>query len=151
MGRLTMADRDSEYRIASEADQDAVIALWQECGLNRPWNEPVADFRKAIGSTASDILFLSQSDILMATIMVGYDGHRGWVYYLAVHPGYRRTGLGKRLMNAAEDWLRERGAPKIQLMVRSDNVDVIAFYEALGLARQDVVTLGRRLDRETGA
>ena len=78
--------------------------------------------------------------------MVGYDGHRGWVYYLAVDLAHRRAGLGRRMMAAAEAWLRERGAPKIQLMVREDNEAAIGFYEAIGLERQPVVTLGRRLD-----
>lgn len=137
---------DSKNRIAGEADRDAVIALWQACDLTRPWNDPGADFRKAIENTTSDILLLTENDILIAAVMVGYDGHRGWVYYLAVHPGHRRKGLGRRMMAAAEGWLRERGAPKIQLMVRGDNADAIAFYEALGIGRQDVVTLGRRLD-----
>jgi len=77
--------------------------------------------------------------------MVGFDGHRGWVYYLAVSPDHRRKGLGRALMAAAEAWLRARGAPKIQLMVREEN-EAIAFYEALGLERQKVVTLGRFLD-----
>jgi len=135
---------------ATIGDTEAVIALWQNCELTRPWNDPVADFQAAIANPASDILLLTEAGTLIATIMVGYDGHRGWVYYLAVHPDHRRKGLGKRMMEAAEAWLRERGAPKIQLMVRSANADVIAFYEALGLERQDVVTLGHRLDGESG-
>lgn len=139
---------DSEYRIAGEADRDAIMALWQACDLTRPWNDPATDFRKAIENAASDILLLSEADTLIASVMTGYDGHRGWVYYLAVHPGHRRKGLGRRMMAAAEDWLRERGAPKIQLMVRGDNADAIAFYKTLGLGRQDVVTLGRRLDED---
>ncbi|WP_395942385.1 GNAT family N-acetyltransferase, partial [Brevundimonas aurantiaca] len=80
------------------------------------------------------------------TIMVGFDGHRGWVYYLAVDPGRRRRGLGRSLMAAAEDWLMVRGAPKLQLMVRSDNEAAMGFYQRLGLERQEVIVLGRRLD-----
>ena len=80
--------------------------------------------------------------------MVGCDGHRGWVYYLAVAPERRRSGLGRTMMDAAEAWLRERGAPKIQLMVREDNEAALGFYEALGLERQKVVTLGRFLAAE---
>lgn len=134
--------------IADSANRDAVIALWQACGLTRPWNDPAADFDAALGSAASDILLLRDGDALLATVMTGFDGHRGWVYYLAVHPGHRRKGLGRRMMAAAQEWLRDRDAPKIQLMVRSENADVIAFYEALGLERQDVATLGRRLDTD---
>lgn len=137
---------DTEIASATGADRDAVIALWRACEMTRPWNDPVADFDAAIGNATSDILLLTEGDALIATVMVGFDGHRGWVYYLAVDPDRRREGLGKRMMDAAEAWLRERNASKIQLMVRSDNADVIAFYEALGLERQDVVTLGRRLD-----
>ena len=77
--------------------------------------------------------------------MVGFDGHRGWVYYLAVDPGRRRRGLGRSLMAAAEDWLMVRGAPKLQLMVRSDNEAAVGFYQRLGLERQEVIVLGRRL------
>lgn len=126
-----------------------MIALWKACDLTRPWNDPVADFDRAVATATSDILVLHDGDVLIASVMVGYDGHRGWVYYLAVDPEHRRKGLGRDMMVAAEAWLQERDAPKIQLMVRSDNADVIAFYEAFGLERQDVVTLGRRLDGES--
>ena len=88
---------------------------------------------------------LREGDALVASVMVGYDGHRGWVYYLAVAPERRRAGLGRTMMDAAEAWLRERGAPKLQLMVREDNEAAFGFYEALGLERQEVVTLGRFL------
>jgi ribosomal protein S18 acetylase RimI-like enzyme len=90
-------------------------------------------------------LVLREEGALAASVMVGCDGHRGWVYYLAVAPERRRAGLGRRMMDAAEAWLRARGAPKIQLMVREDNKDALGFYEALGLERQKVVTLGRFL------
>ncbi len=148
---VRLADMEQVPGIADEANRDAVIGLWRDCALTRPWNDPGADFQAAIENPASDILLLTEVDRLIATLMVGYDGHRGWVYYLAVHPAHRRKGLGKQMMAAAENWLRERGAPKIQLMVRSDNDDVIAFYQALGLEHQPVVTLGRRLDGESGA
>ncbi|RYD84603.1 MAG: GNAT family N-acetyltransferase, partial [Sphingomonadales bacterium] len=85
----------------------------------------------------------------VGSAIAGFDGHRGWVYYLAVSPDARRGGLGRALMAAAEDWLRERGAPKIQLMVRGSNADALGFYEALGFERQDVVVLGRFL-RDAG-
>jgi ribosomal protein S18 acetylase RimI-like enzyme len=79
--------------------------------------------------------------------MVGFDGHRGWVYYLAVAPSHQRQGIGRMLMVAAEDWLRAEGAPKIQLMVRDDNTDARGFYAALGYAVQPVITMGKRLDK----
>ncbi|MCW3836282.1 GNAT family acetyltransferase [Sphingomonas canadensis] len=134
--------------IAPAAPHDAVevIALWQACGLTRPWNDPAADFAMAAEGAASAVLVARDAGGAIAgSVMTGFDGHRGWVYYLAVAPDARRRGLGRALMAAAEQWLRTRGAPKIQLMVRDDNADAIGFYEALGLERQKVVTLGRFL------
>jgi ribosomal protein S18 acetylase RimI-like enzyme len=132
-------------REANPADASEVIALWEACGLTRPWNDPAADFARAVAGPTSAVLLLHEGDALAASVMVGFDGHRGWVYYLAVAPERRRAGLGRVMMDAAEAWLRERGAPKIQLMVRADNEAALRFYEALGLERQQVVTLGRFL------
>jgi ribosomal protein S18 acetylase RimI-like enzyme len=135
--------------VAAEAgDAEALIALWEACGLTRPWNDPAADFARAISGPTSTILLLREAGAISASVMVGDDGHRGWVYYLAVAPQSRRRGLGRTMMAAAEAWLRERGAPKIQLMVREDNRDALAFYAALGLERQKVATLGRFLEEE---
>jgi ribosomal protein S18 acetylase RimI-like enzyme len=122
-----------------------VIALWQACGLTRPWNDAEADFRRALEGPSSEVLVARDESGLAGSVMVGEDGHRGWVYYLAVAPNRRRSGLGRALMAAAEDWLRERGAPKIQLMVREDNEEAAAFYRALGLEVQKVMVLGRFL------
>ena len=126
-------------------DEAEVIALWEACGLTRPWNDPAADFARAVAGPASAVLLLREENVLAASVMVGCDGHRGWVYYLAVAPARRRAGLGRAMMDAAEAWLRARGAPKLQLMVREDNDAALDFYEALGLERQKVVTLGRFL------
>ena len=131
---------------ARPEDCDAVIALWEACGLTRPWNNPRADFTTALAGATSTIVVEGRSGAIAGSVMVGFDGHRGWVYYLAVAPAARRMGLGRTLMLAAEAWLREHGAPKIQLMVREDNVDATAFYDALGLERQKVVTFGRFLE-----
>ena len=130
---------------AMSGDEAEVIALWEACGLTRPWNDPALDFRRAIAGATSAILLLRDGEALIASVMVGSDGHRGWVYYLAVAPDRRREGLGRRLMDAAEAWLRERSVPKLQLMVRTSNEEALGFYEALGLERQEVVTLGRFL------
>lgn len=127
------------------ADIPALVALWKACGLTRPWNDPERDARLAIQGQSSAILGLRDGDALIGSVMAGFDGHRGWVYYLAVAPERRREGLGRRLMDAAEAWLRERGAPKLQLMVRTSNAEALGFYEALGLERQEVATLGRFL------
>jgi ribosomal protein S18 acetylase RimI-like enzyme len=135
-------------REAGAADASEVIALWEACGLTRPWNDPAADFARAVTGPASAVLLLHERDALAACVMVGCDGHRGWVYYLAVAPERRRAGLGRAMMDAAEAWLRERGAPKVQLMVREDNEAALGFYESLGLERQKVVTLGRFLAGE---
>lgn len=131
-------------REAMPDDAAAVVALWEACGLTRPWNDPHADFTQALGGSTSTVLVTGQGP-LSGSVMIGFDGHRGWVYYLAVGPDHRRHGLGRVLMGAAEAWLRARGAPKIQLMVRDDNQDALGFYEALGLERQKVVTLGKFL------
>jgi ribosomal protein S18 acetylase RimI-like enzyme len=135
---------ETRPREAIGADAAAVAALWEACGLTRPWNDPYADFAQALDGATSTILVTGQGP-LSGSVMVGFDGHRGWVYYLAVAPDHRRHGLGRILMAAAEAWLRARGAPKIQLMVRDDNHAALGFYEALGLERQKVVTLGKFL------
>ncbi len=124
----------------------AAVALWQDTGLTRPWNNPDDDLRRAMAGNASTVLGQVEEDRLLATAMVGHDGHRGWVYYLAVAECEQRRGLGRQLMRACEEWARERGVPKIQLMVRSTNHGVIAFYEKIGYADAQVVVLGRRLD-----
>ena len=126
-------------------DCGEVLALWKACGLTRPWNDATADFERAVNGVTSDILLLENEGHLAATVMVGDDGHRGWVYYLGVSPDHRGKGLGRTLMEAAETWLRERSAPKIQLMVRDDNESAIGFYKALGYEVQPVVTIGRKL------
>lgn len=133
---------------AKESDREDVIALWEACGLTRPWNDPAADYHRALATQTSAILLANQETSILASVMAGFDGHRGWVYYLGVLPDHRGKGLGRILMAAAEAWLRERGAPKIQLMVRDDNEAALGFYKALGYELQPVVTIGKRLDLE---
>lgn len=125
-----------------------VVAMWEACGLTRPWNDPVTDAERALAGPTSTILGLRCGGDLLGTVMAGIDGHRGWIHYLGVAPQHRRSGRGRALMAAAEDWLRERGAPKVQLMVRSTNRDVVDFYTALGYGDQETVVLGRFLDPE---
>jgi ribosomal protein S18 acetylase RimI-like enzyme len=130
-----------------EALHDAAIRLWHNSGLTRPWNDPEADLRRAVsGSTSAVLAAVGDDGCLLATAMVGHDGHRGWVYYLAVDAGARGRGLGRRMMEACEAWVQSRGIPKIQLMVRAANKAVAGFYEHLGYVDADVVVLGRRLD-----
>ncbi|MDX6197601.1 MAG: hypothetical protein QOJ79_752 [Actinomycetota bacterium] len=121
------------------------IALWHDVGLTRPWNDPDADLRRALDGAASTVLAALDEDRLLGTAMVGHDGHRGWVYYLAVRPDVQRDGIGRALMQACERWVHTNGVPKIQLMVRSTNASVISFYEHLGYESSDVVVLGRVL------
>ncbi|MGK6321031.1 GNAT family acetyltransferase [Sphingomonas sp. DT-204] len=132
-------------RTATAEDRSAAVGLWRECELTRPWNDPDRDFTLAVEEPASTVLVAERDGRIVGSVMTGFDGHRGWVYYLAVAPGARRAGLGRALMAAAEAWLRERGAPKVQLMVREGNDAALAFYAALGLEPQPVVTLGRFL------
>jgi ribosomal protein S18 acetylase RimI-like enzyme len=141
-----MADVAMRLVESSEHNIDAVVALWERCGLTRPWNDPRQDFLKAQAAADATVILGYEEDMLVASAMVGYDGHRGWVYYLAVEPSRQRQGHGRALMNAAEQWLRARKAPKLQLMVRETNAAAFDFYERLGFERQQVVTLGKWID-----
>ena len=127
------------------------MALWERCGLTRPWNDPLADIALALGSPTSGVLVGRRDDRIVASAMVGTDGHRGWVYYLAVDPQVRRQGFGRRMMQACEAWARDRGVPKIQLMVRASNAGTIGFYTALGYLQEDTLVLGKRFDGSRGA
>lgn len=131
---------------ATPEDREATIALWEAAGLTRPWNDPGSDFDLALANPTSDVLLACDGPELVGSVMVGFDGHRGWVYYLATDPKHRKRGIGRALMNAAEDKLRELGCPRIRLMVRGRNLSARDFYEAIGYEIQDVITLGRTLD-----
>lgn len=134
-----------EIRTADAADRDAVIATWEACGLTRPWNDPVLDFERALAGPTSTVLVGVEDGRLIAAAMAGDDGHRGWVYYVAVRPDAQGRGHGMAIMRAAEDWLRGRGVPKVQLMVRNTNTGVVGFYETLGYEDVPVRVLARRL------
>lgn len=115
------------------SDRASVIALWWECGLVvEGKNDPEADIALATNSVGADILIGLIGEELAATVMVGHDGHRGWLYYVAVKPAHQRQGLGRHMVRAAETWFRDRGVPKSQLMIRETNIQVEAFYERLG-------------------
>lgn len=124
---------------------DAAVGLWHDAGLTRPWNDPMADLRRAVAGPSSTVLAGRDGEELVATAMVGHDGHRGWVYYLAVRPDRQRRGHGRAMMRACETWLSARDVPKIDLMVRTENDEVMAFYAALGYAHDDVVVMSKRL------
>ena len=124
---------------------EAAVALWEACGLTRPWNDPRADITLAQAKHTSTVLAGRVDGQVVATAMVGSDGHRGWVYYLAVAPDRQRHGYGAQLMQAAADWLKARGAPKLHVMIRSENIGVAAFYARLGYEKSDTITMAKRL------
>lgn len=126
-------------------DESAVVALWNVCGLIRPWNDPLRDIARKLTEQPELFLVGTKNKKLIATAMVGFDGHRGWVYYLAVDPGFRRLSYGKALMLEAERLLMARGCPKVNLLVRNSNQQVIEFYRSLGYVQDEAVSLGRRL------
>jgi len=129
-----------------ESDRASVIALWRAAGLLRPWNDPERDIDRKVA--LNDELFVVGEDaagVLVAVVMIGYDGHRGWVYYLAVDPDCQGQGLGRVLMQAAEHRLLALGCPKLNLQVRVGNESVLAFYRALGYEVDAAVGLGKRL------
>jgi ribosomal protein S18 acetylase RimI-like enzyme len=134
-----------QIRRYKPSDESSVIALWQACGLVRSWNDPNKDIRRKL--TVQPELFLvgTVDKKVVASVMAGYDGHRGWVNYLAVDPGLRRSGLGRALMERVEQDLTAMGCPKLNLQVRTSNHDVLAFYARLGYARDEAVSLGKRL------
>lgn len=127
------------------ADEDAVVALWQAAGLTRPWNDPRRDIARKL--TVQPELFLVAEDAaaVVGTVMAGYDGHRGWLYYLATAPDRRGEGIGRALIHEAEQRLLALGCPKVQLMVRPDNTEARAFYERLGYDAFETWNTGKRL------
>jgi ribosomal protein S18 acetylase RimI-like enzyme len=130
----------------TDADVPHVIALWQRCGLTRPWNDPAADIALARRGSNATILIGRADGAIAASALVGHDGHRGWVYYVAVDPDHQKRDYGRAIMAAAEDWLRAQGQTKIMLMVRPDNTQVRAFYDRLGYETQERVVYAKWLD-----
>ncbi len=136
-----------DIRPLRDADVERVVRLWEECGLTRPWNDPRADIAQARKSGCAEILVADAGGgRIMGAALVGDDGHRGWFYYVAVAPKVRKSGLGRQLVAAGEDWMRRRGIAKSQLIVRAGNAQVQGFYEALGYGVQDRVLMARWLD-----
>jgi ribosomal protein S18 acetylase RimI-like enzyme len=127
-----------QIRDMTSAEIPAAVALWEQAGLARPWNPPAVDLQRALDGPASTVLGIFNDEQLVGTVMVGHDGHRGWIYYLAVDESRRGTGLGRDLMAAAETWLQEHEAVKVQLMVRAGNAAVLGFYDHLGYEDSDV-------------
>lgn len=133
----------------ADSDIEAVIALWRACGLTRPWNDPASDIALARRNANSTVLVGRAGGAIVATAMVGHDGHRGWVYYVAVDPDGQKQGFGRAIMNAAEAWLRAAGLPKLQLLVRRENAKAGAFYQSIGYEEADTVVFAKWIDGRT--
>jgi ribosomal protein S18 acetylase RimI-like enzyme len=133
---------------AAADDEQAVVALWRACDLVAPYNDPLADFRFAKAGPCSDVL-VAVDDIgdVAGSVMVGHDGHRGWLYYVASRPTSRSKGVGRRMVQAAVDWLRQRGIAKAQLLIRETNTEVVSFYEHLGFEVAPRVVMSRWLGK----
>jgi len=126
-------------------DETAVIELWENCRLTRPWNDPRKDIARKLAVQPELFLVGVLGDAIVATVMAGYEGHRGWVNYLAVSPEHQRKGLGKTLMREVEKRLLARGCPKLNVQVRATNSEALQFYRRLGYAQDEAVALGKRL------
>ncbi len=134
------------FRDLQEIDEECVVTLWKRCELTRSWNDPYKDIKFARAGRTSTVLVGIVEERIVASVMVGHDGHRGVLYYLAVDPAFQKRGFGKAAVAAAEAWLRERGVWKINLMVRSENERTGRFYERLGYEVNPVISFGKRLD-----
>ena len=133
------------YRDYLPSDMRAVIGLWEVCGLTRPWNDPQTDIERKLTDSNGAFWVVGQGEDVVASVMIGYDGHRGSINYLAITPRLQRSGLGAELMRRAEAFLIELGCPKVSFCVRKDNDSVLSFYDSLGYVVDDVHFLGKRL------
>jgi len=128
------------------SDQTEVIELWKACQLVVPWNDPVKDIARKLKVDADLFLVGESEGEIVATVMGGYEGHRGWINYLAVSPQQRRKGYGKKIMQLVERRIQQKGCPKINLMIRAKNTEAVAFYQSLGYELETSVGLGKRLE-----
>ena len=137
-----------DIRPFKQADEAAVIRLWERCELTRPWNDPRRDIRRKLAVRPDLFLVGAIRGEVVGSVMVGYDGHRGWINYLAVDPDHRKEGFGRALMVEAELRLLREGCPKVNLQVRATNPEVVAFYQRLGYEVEEMVSMGKRLVRD---
>ena len=140
-----MSDGALVYRDFLPVDTEAVIDLWDACDLTRPWNDPHKDIQRKLTDRNGAFWVVCQGGDVVASVMVGYDGHRGSINYLAIAPRLQRSGIGAELMRRAEEFLTAIGCPKVSFCVRRDNDRVLAFYDSLGYAVDDIHFLGKRL------
>ncbi|MEF3074946.1 GNAT family acetyltransferase [Methylobacter sp. Wu1] len=137
-----------QIRTFEAKDQDGVVKLWQECNLVVPWNDPYKDIQRKL-KVDPDLFIVGEiAGGIIATVMGGYEGHRGWINYLAVAPAHQRKGYGRQLVASVEALIKQKGCPKINLQVRQTNTDVIKFYEAIGYKNDNVISLGKRLESD---
>jgi len=129
-------------------DEDALVALWKMCELTVPWNNPHKDIARKLQVQPELFLVGILDNSLIATVMGGYEGHRGWINYLAVHPDFQGKGYGQEIMNSVETGLREMGCPKINLQIRRGNDKTASFYQKLGFTSDHVVSMGKRLEAD---
>lgn len=144
-GSTTRDALDVAFREVTDDDVEQVVALWEACGLTRPWNDPRRDVADARRTPTSTVVVGVAGDRVVSSALAGYDGHRGWLYYVAVDPQRRGSGLGRATVVAAEGWLRRAGVHKVRLMVRHGNERVLGFYDGLGYTDSECVVLGRDL------
>lgn len=135
-----------EYHIN---DEQQVIHLWYECELVVPWNNPKMDIERKLKVNPELFLVGETEDKIIASVMGGYEGHRGWINYLAVLPEHQRKGYARQIMTAVEQKLKNIGCPKINLQIRSNNEDVIKFYESIGYYDERMTSMGKRLSEDT--
>jgi ribosomal protein S18 acetylase RimI-like enzyme len=137
-----------QIRAYEQTDEEAVVALWERCGLTRSWNDPRKDIRRKLAVRPDLFLVGEIGNALVATAMAGYEGHRGWINYLAVVPEHRRKGFARRMMEEAERLLRAAGCPKINLQIRAANAGAVEFYREIGYSVDEVISMGKRLEKD---
>ena len=141
-----MTESSLLIRPFKEGDEEALVSLWNMCKLTVPWNNPYKDIARKLKVQAELFLVGYLEDKLIASVMAGYDGHRGWINYFAVHPDFQARGYGKQLMDNVENGLRELGCPKINLQIREGNDKVFSYYQKLGFVKEKRINMGKRLE-----
>ena len=143
-----MSERSLLLRPFKEGDEEALVSLWNMCKLTVPWNNPYKDIARKLKVQSELFLMGYLEDKLIASIIAGYDGHRGWINYFAVHPDFQQRGYGKQLMDNVENKLRELGCPKINLQIREGNEKVLSYYQKLGFVEEKRINMGKRIEND---
>ena len=141
-----MTESSLLIRPFKEGDEEALVLLWNMCKLTVPWNNPYKDIARKLKVQAELFLVGYLEDKLIASVMAGYDGHRGWINYFAVHPDFQARGYGKQLLTNVENGLRALGCPKINLQIREENDKVFSYYQKLGFVKEKRINMGKRLE-----